>query len=180
MRNSKMVAVTFAGLALVLAGCTSDGDDEKSVESSTAASAAEVSAEQVGAVGGETAVFGEPFEFKDGLTVSVSGPEEFTPSAKAIKGGEENFVKFTLKLGNGTAKRLDAASVTATVTSGGGQGGDVIDQEQEISLAPGKTLRPGGQISWVQGFGVQDPEDVAVVVQAGMDRVPIAFAAENM
>jgi hypothetical protein len=166
----------MAGLLLVMSGCSGDGDLEKSERADSAASAADTSAQQVRAVGGDTAVFGERFEFEDGLAVMVGPPEEFTPSRKAIKGPEGDFVKFTVALDNGSAKKFNPANVTVTVTSGGGQAGDVIDKKQQMTLTPGEPVEPGGQISWVQGFGVLNPEDVAVVVQVGMNRVPVAFA----
>jgi hypothetical protein len=170
MRNWKVAAGTFVGLVLVLTGCSGDADKG----SDGPASAANSSAEQVRALGGDSVAFGEAYRYEDGLTLTISGPEEFTPSPKAKTGGEGNFVKFTLQVDNGTAKKFKPASVTVTVTSGGGQAGDVLDKKQGMTLAPGKPVKPGGQISWVQGFGVIDPQDVAVVVEAGMDRAPLA------
>lgn len=163
-------AVAAMCLALVASGCS---DDERKRPSPVVSEVS--SAEQVEAVGGDTITFGEPFEFEDGLSVTVSRPEEFTPSSKAIKGDEDNYVKFTVSVENGTTKKFNPADVTVTVTSGGGQAGDVIDKKQKMSLAPVGPVKPGGRISWVQGFGVLNPDDVAVVVQAGMSRVPVAF-----
>ena len=63
------------------------------------------------------------------------------------------------------------------VTSGGGQAGDVFDSERGMSGPPSKVVRPGGRTKWVQAFGVLDPDDVSVLVQAGLDRVPVSVEA---
>jgi hypothetical protein len=86
-------------------------------------------------------------------------------------------VRFTVRLVNGTGKRVSPADVSVTVESGGVQGGDVLDAEHAMSGAPNRAVRPGGKASWVHGFGVVDPADVSVVVQAGLERAPVEFSA---
>jgi hypothetical protein len=129
---------------------------------------------EVEALGGDAVLFGEPFEFEDGLAVKVSRPREFTPSRGATAGDDTAFVRFTVDLINNSGRRISPGDVSVTVTSGGGQGGEVRDKKRQLTGPPARSVKPGGRITWVQGFGVLDPNDVAVVVQAGLNRVPIA------
>jgi hypothetical protein len=139
--------------------------------------AAEVVAQQVESVDGVAIRFGEPFGFDDGLSVHVGIPEEFAPSPHAVRGAESSFVKFPVRLVNESGRRVRPASVTVTVTSGKGQGGSVIDEKQALIGPPRGAVEPGDEVSWMQGFGVLDPNDVAVVVQVGVDRAPVAFTS---
>lgn len=180
-----VIAAVAASVALLVTGCSGDEPDGSASNDAGAASgsgsgaggeAQEVSGNHVEALDGSTLSFGEPIEYDDGLTVVVSEPTSFDPSAKAVTGAEEH-VQFTVRLVNGSKKRISPADIFITVESGGGQGGDVIDPAQSKSGPPAKAVKPGGKASWVQGFGVVDPEDVSVVVQAGLDRAPVELRA---
>lgn len=171
MRKSVM-AVVLSGLLLVT-GCTGDSEDGAADPAGETPSTSSPS----GTPGPTPDVsFGEPFEFDDGVTVQVSAPKQFRPSAEATVGGEPDYVRVDVRLVNGTERRVSPSEVTVTVESGGGQGGDVLDPTKEMTAsAPSKPVRPGGEASWTLGFGVLDPKDVTVQVQVGLDRQPVTI-----
>ncbi len=164
-------------MVLGMSGCSGGAEDKEPEGSGSPKSASELSMEEVAAVGGDTAAFDETYEFGDGLAIEVTSPEEFSPSRKATTGGESHYVKFEIRLANHTAKKVNPGNVSVTVTSGGGQGGDVIDKKQKMTGPPTRPLAPGDETSWAQGFGILDPQDVAVVVQVGVNRAPVAFTS---
>lgn len=180
-----VIAAVAASVALLVSGCSGDepdGPNDAGAGSGSGSSAGggaqEVSGNHVEALDGSTLTFGEPIEYDDGLTVVVSEPTSFDPSAGAVTGAEKH-VQVTVRLVNGSKKRVSPADVFITVESGGGQGGDVLDPAQSMSGPPAKAIKPGGKASWVQGFGVVDPEDVSVVVQTGLTRAPVELHASG-
>jgi hypothetical protein len=170
MDKRAAAATALSGL-LLLTGCTGGSDDEgsPSAEPGNKSAAAETVAAD--------ASFGEPFEFKDGVAVQVSKPKQFRPSAKAVAGGEPDFVKLKVRLVNGTKRKISPDQVLVTVASGGGQAGDVLDRRQGMMAGPPNKAVPAGEaVSWVLGYGVLDPEDVAVQVQVGLERPTVTVA----
>jgi hypothetical protein len=133
--------------------------------------------DHIEALGGSKVGFGEQVKYSDGIRLAVSEPAQFIPSAKATVRTEKEYVKFTLELVNESRKEVSAADVFVMVESAGGQGGAVIDPNRQASSAPTRMLAPGDKITWTQGFGVLDPADVKVVVQAGLTRRPVEFSA---
>lgn len=175
------IATSVVGLLLVMAGCSGDEQHEPSSNkpdgpAAIATDPTDGSGNHLEALGGSTLAFDEPAEYDDGLSIKLSEPEEFVPSTNATTGAEENYVKFTLHLVNGSDRKITPAAISVTVESRGGQAGDVIDQKHQMSGPPTKTVKPGGRTAWVQGFGVLDPTDLRVFIHAGRDRVPMAFS----
>jgi hypothetical protein len=178
MERSKIAAAVL-GTALLVTGCSAGQDDKRSSDSDSAVGAqagtSNTSANHVEALGGSTVAFDKPAQYEDGLSITVSDPQPFTPSKAATTGGEENHVKFTIELVNGSGKKISPTDILVTVDSGGGQGGDILDPKNKMTGAPTKPVKPGAKVRWLQGFGVLDPDDVEVVVQAGLNRVPMLF-----
>jgi hypothetical protein len=170
-------AVAAALSGVLLAGCTG-GDSTNDGQSSPDGNATSSSdTGQSGASGQERArdvSFGDTFEFDDDLAISVSAPKLFRPSANATTGGEPDYVRFEVRLENQTPRRVRLDQVSVTVESGGGQGGDVIDERKNLSGgSPSRVVKPGGAATWALGFGVLDPDDVTVQVQVGGERQPV-------
>lgn len=184
-------AAFAAAAALLAGGCSGDGADEPS--SKTGAEGAETtgageptdatggsspagSGNHVEALGGATVAFGEAAEYADGLRILVSAPEDFEPSQSAATGAQEGFVRFVVRVVNNSEESVSPADISVTVESQGSQAGDVFDTTRRMSGPPARDVKPGGTAQWVQGFGVADPEDVSVIVQAGLERAPAAFS----
>ena len=168
------IAAAVTALLLAVAGCSSGQDDDKS----SSGGPTDQGGTSGSSVDGGTVSFGDPVEYRDGLSIVVSDPEKFKPSARAITGTEKKFVKVEVRLVNDTGKKVSPADVYVTVASDGGQAADVIDPKQGMTAGPPKkAVQPGGEATWVLGFGLIDDENVEVQVQPGINPAPVTFAS---
>jgi hypothetical protein len=169
--RKRAVAAMLTGL-LLTTGCTEDSETGSGSPEATKTSEAGTSS----SAGGISSVaFGEAHDFEDGVKIQVSRPKRFRPSADATTGGEPDYVRFSVTLSNDSDRPVSTDQVSVTVESGDGQAGDVIDETKGLTGAPTKRVAPGKAASWSLGFGVLDPQDVAVEVQVGMERDTVTF-----
>ncbi|QGQ18087.1 hypothetical protein GC089_00900 [Cellulomonas sp. JZ18] len=115
-----------------------------------------------------TTVFGEPYAYPDGLSVTVDAPRPFEPSesADATENGEH--VRVTVTVTNGTAAPYEPLFFRASASSGGIRATTVIDSAAD--LVGGPPLEPvpaGGTVSFDLGFTVSDPDAMVVELTAG-------------
>lgn len=107
--------------------------------------------------------FGETWTWEDGTSVTVSGPEEFTPGEYASGGeGYDHHVQFTISVENGSGEPLDLALFTVTMQSGTSEGDEVFDTDNGMEGSPFTTLLDGRAVEFVVGFGVEDPDDLVM------------------
>jgi hypothetical protein len=164
-----VVAVLCA--SSLVAGCSGGSDDPLSSKPAEPAVG-----EQVSQIEGITVAYGEPAHYGKGLSMVVSEPRQFRPSADALTGNEEHFVKVRVRLVNRTDKPVFASNVSVSVETVGGQGADIIDgANRMVGAPPSAKIRPGGSASWILGFGLIDTKDIAVHVQPGLNGDPITF-----
>ena len=124
-----------------------------------------------------TAVFGDTLEYDDGLTVTVSAPQPFTPSDSAHVDGPAPaaFVAFDVTVGNGTATDYDPIGLFVTLQSGSTEEAQVFDTEQGLEGAPYTTLLPGREVSFRIGFGASVPDDLVLQLSPGFEYEPVLF-----
>ncbi len=110
------------------------------------------------------APFGDTLKRGDGLEVTVSPPESFTPGRYSAGGeGSPEHVRFEVTLKNGTDEAFDPSMLYATVTSGGVEGEEIFDDGLEG--APMTTVLPGKSVTYPVGFGVEDSSDVLMEIE---------------
>ncbi|WP_043110033.1 DUF4190 domain-containing protein [Paraoerskovia marina] len=111
----------------------------------------------------DNASFGSTYTYDDGLAVTISEPESFTPGEWAF-GGEDApaHVKFTITVDNGTDEPFDPSLFTTSLASGGAESDSVYDDD--ISGSPDTKVMPGKSVSFVVGYGVEDPDDLTMEV----------------
>lgn len=112
--------------------------------------------------------FGETFTYEDGLSVTVSAPEPYTPSDTAATGGEPSFVKFQVTVVNGTSENYDPSLFYVTMQSGNAEAGEVYDSANNLNGSPTTPILPGREGTWAIAFGVTDPNDLVMQVRADM------------
>jgi hypothetical protein len=124
------------------------------------------------------AVFGETYTYDDGLAVTVSAPEEFTPSEWSIGAdGDGTPVKFDITIENGSGETFDPTLVYATVASDGVESEGIYDDE--IGSSPSTSVRPGKSVTYTVGYMVADPSDIQMDYSAGaFEYSDITFATE--
>ncbi len=123
------------------------------------------------------ALFGETLTRDDGLELTVSEPQPFTPSEWAAGGeGSAQHVRFEITITNGTAEKFDPSMIYPTVTSGGVEGEEVFDEG--LDGAPMTTVLPGKSVTFPIGFGVEDAADVLMEIELDWEDEPALFATE--
>lgn len=156
MRKLALLAVPAALVVGILAGCSSTGtssggtvSDETPTPVATQSKTAEAAAPK----------FGQTYTFSNGLKLSLSAPETFTPSEYAA-GKAANNVKFTVTVVNGTKETLTPALLSFTATAAGQAGQSIEDTEQSVSSFPqANSVAVGATTSWTTGFGFAGATD---------------------
>jgi hypothetical protein len=127
---------------------------------------------QPGAPGGGTATlaFGETMTWDDGVALTVSAPEPYTPSAFAVGATRANNVVFTFTLTNNSTADLQALPLP-TFSSGDQEvsqivdlGNDPLGPGDDVGFPPATTVEPGGSISWRVAWSVDDPSALTLQV----------------
>lgn len=116
------------------------------------------------------AKFGEAYTYPDGLSISISEPEEFQPSEyAAVDETAASYVRFTVTVDNGTDTEFDPTLVLVTASSAEHESEQVFDIDQKLGGSPSTTVLPGNKVSFDVGFGVQDASDLLVSVTPNDD-----------
>lgn len=120
-------------------------------------------------VAGELA-FGEMMTWDDGVSLTVSVPEPYTPSDFAVGATHANNVVFTLTITNNSTEDLQPLPLPAL--SPGDQdvsqifdiGSDVFRPGDDVGFPPAETIEPGGSVSWRAAWSVDDPSSLTLQV----------------
>ncbi|MGR0221350.1 DUF2510 domain-containing protein [Agromyces sp. ZXT2-6] len=114
--------------------------------------------------------FGETMTWDDGVALTVSAPEPYTPSDFAVGATRANHVVFTLTLTNDSAEDLQPLPLP-TLSSGDQEvsqvvdlGTDLLDPGDDVGIPPTATIEPGESISWRVAWSVDDPGSLTVQV----------------
>jgi hypothetical protein len=125
-----------------------------------------------------TAAFGSTVRWTDGLSVSVSSPEAFTPSTGAV-GGEDAtaHVRVTVTVVNNSAVVWDPGYSRLSAISDGQDVEEVFDRANGLTGLPYTQVLPGRQVQFGYGYAPADVDDLAVVVAPGYDHQEGVFSA---
>lgn len=109
--------------------------------------------------------FGQVHSYVDGLSLSISAPAEFQPSAYSagVVDGATNLV-FTFVLTNNSNEVIEPSSYT-TASSGGIEASIIFDVGSdigEIGMTPTTPLLPGQTVQWLEAWSVADPAGVTL------------------
>ncbi|QCB51317.1 hypothetical protein E5720_20600 [Rhodococcus sp. PAMC28707] len=115
-------------------------------------------------------VFGQAFTFKNGLSVGVSGPQPFSPSASAsTRNAQGEFVSFDVTIVNGSADNYEPAMFSTSLQSGNTEADQVFDTASGIGGAPSTVLLPSRESQFTIAFEVSDPADLVLQVSPGFE-----------
>lgn len=138
-----------------------DGDEEDLAEEDEEA---EEEAEEADTdTASERPTFGDTFTYDDDLSVTISQPEDFSPSETA-SGGEEfdTHIQLEVTIQNETGEDYSPDLSHISASSGGQEGDSVFDSTQGLDSPPSTTLLDGQSTSYTVGFGVTDADDLTV------------------
>ncbi len=115
--------------------------------------------------------FGETYTYENGLAVTVSAPQPYTPSNSAAVGepSPPNFVVFDITVTNGTQTNYDPSSFSASMQSATTEEQQVYDSANGIGGSPTTTLLPGREIQFRMAFGATNPDDLVLEVTPGFE-----------
>ena len=156
-----LIAITAAfGLAACSSSPTVDQPTEETEDTSQVApDTEEVADEEEAPEFSGTAAFGDAATWPEGVTITVSQPEPFTPSEYSAGGGEGDAYIFTVTMTNGSDENFEPL-VMETVTSGGTQLSSIIDMDQDLDFAPTATMLPGDTLTWNVGYNIPDMDSL--------------------
>ena len=114
--------------------------------------------------------FGQTMTWDDGVALTVSAPEPYTPSDFAVGATQANNVVFTLTLTNNSTQDLQPLPLPAF--SSGDQevsqifdiGSDVFETGDDVGFPPAETLEPGASVTWRAAWSVDDPSSLTLEV----------------
>lgn len=150
----KVFAIAMLPIVLILSACSIQG----STHVDSKATVAHASSTQNPLTKG----FGDVITYKDGVSVSVSKPVPYNPSASAGNGiAGQSDVVFTMVVTNHSKQNLEFTGFPQA-TSGGKSAYDITDIGNNVGNTPDSTLLPGQSITWLEAFSVADPSNITL------------------
>ncbi|MDQ3156216.1 MAG: hypothetical protein M3Q98_05775 [Actinomycetota bacterium] len=173
----RLIAIFAIALALGLAGCGSGGGvSNDPPKGSNASTDEEATGEATTEAPKADPKFGQAFTYEDDLSIKVSTPEGYKPTSDAyVEKKWPHFVVFEVTLVNGTKGKIDPTGLYLTLQS------NDVEAEQVFATgleAPETTVLPGRQVRFKAAFGVDNPDDLVMDVDATVTdffREPVTF-----
>lgn len=161
-----LIGIVVVILGLIVAGATVDAINESLPESGSVASEAPVADDETVAddSAGANLTFGETFTYEDGLALTVSAPEPYTPGEYAFGAEQAANVLLTVTIVNGTTENFDPTLAYPSVSSAGVEGDDIIDSDAGLNLAPQTAVPAGQTITWQVAFSVADAAQMVLEI----------------
>lgn len=164
------IAVVIVGLVIGLASVQAVNDSlptSGSIDSGDSGSAdSDTSA--------ENNAFGDTFTYDDGIAVTVSAPEAYTPGEYSSGADQAASVVFTVTIENGTDANFEPMPYE-TATSGGVEASKVYDSDIESSPT---TVVPAGQtITYRIVFSVADADQIVFQMSPSFDYDDVVFTS---
>ncbi|MDQ0893515.1 DUF2510 domain-containing protein [Agromyces ramosus] len=114
--------------------------------------------------------FGETMTWDDGVSLTVSAPEPYTPSDFAAGATHASNVVFTLTITNNSTADLQPLPLP-TLSSGDQDvsqifdiGNDVFGPGDDVGFPPVDTIEPGGSVSWRAAWSLDDSSSLTLQV----------------
>jgi hypothetical protein len=122
----------------------------------------------------ENNAFGDTFTYDDGIAVTVSAPEAYTPGEYSSGADQAASVVFTVTIENGTDANFEPMPYE-TATSGGVEASKVYDSDIESSPT---TVVPAGQtITYRIVFSVADADQIVFQMSPSFDYDDVVFTS---
>lgn len=169
-----LVSVAVLVVGLVAAGSVRDSIDESSGETGGSSDPGvteptESTDDASEEAASENAVFGDVWSYDDGISVSVSAPQPFTPSETAAGADQAAAVVFTVTVQNDTGANYDPIETYSSVSSGGVEASQVFDSAQGLMGSPSTTVPAGQSATWQEVYSVSDPAQLVYQIAPGYD-----------
>ncbi|WP_426518997.1 hypothetical protein ACPPVQ_04345 [Diaminobutyricibacter sp. McL0618] len=163
-------ATALVAVGLLLTGC-SDPSPAPSADPTTSSPAPTSTPDN----GPTILAFGENMTYKDGVAITVSAPEAYTPPSYDVGATHPPYVIFTLTITNGSSENLSPLA-SPQVSSAGGFATQILhagDAGGPVAYAPTDVILPGGSVTWQEAFAVNDASQLTLQVSPE----PITYTA---
>ncbi|MEV1129273.1 DUF308 domain-containing protein [Agromyces sp. NPDC049794] len=125
--------------------------------------------------------FGETMTWDDGVALTVSVPEPYTPSDFAVGATQANHVVFTLTITNDSSEDLQPLPLP-TLSSGDQEvsqivdlGGDLLNPADDVGIPPTATVEPGGSVTWRVAWSLDDPSSLTLQAAPSLGYPSVTF-----
>jgi hypothetical protein len=177
-------AVVFAVVTIGVVGQVVDSEIIPEIEEQLEEEFSPVPTEEPGDSDGtatEVLGFGDTQTWDDGVSMTVSAPEPFTPSDLAAGADQADDVVFTLTIRNDSSEnvqpvvfsRLDSDGVEATrIFDMGAEGG-------QVGIPPTTAVLPGESITWQEAWSVADDETLTMETAPSFRYEDVTWTSER-
>ncbi|KRE29099.1 hypothetical protein ASG80_20410 [Agromyces sp. Soil535] len=112
----------------------------------------------------EGLAFGETMTWEDGVSMTVSEPETFTPSDLAMGADQAKNLAFTLTITNDSSENIQPV-VFSRLASDGTEATRIFDvgaDGGQVGIPPTTAILPGESITWREAWSVADPDSLTM------------------
>ncbi|MGR0220750.1 DUF2510 domain-containing protein [Agromyces sp. ZXT2-6] len=121
--------------------------------------------------------FGDTMEWDDGVTMTVSEPEPFTPSDLSAGADQAVDLVFTLTITNGSSENVQPI-VLSTLSSGGTEATRIFDVGAEggqVGIPPTTAILPGESVTWQEAWSVADEASLTMQTAPSFQYEQVVF-----
>jgi hypothetical protein len=168
--------------AFTLAGCGTSGEVSDEAAAGVNRPADSTSADQAASESPAAPAnpkFGETYKYDDGLTVTISPPQPYTPSDTAFiaEPAPAAFVAFDVTVVNGTQANYDPAMFSVSMQSANVEQEEVFDSANGMGGSPTTAILPGRESVFKVAFGATDPNDLVMQVSPSFEHDSVIFTS---
>lgn len=121
--------------------------------------------------------FGETMAWDDGVTMTVSEPEPYSPSGIAAGADQAVNLVFTLTITNGSSENVQPV-VISTLSSGGTEATRIIDlgaDGGQVGIPPTTAVLPGASLTWREAWSVADADSLTMQTSPSFQYEQVVF-----
>ncbi|GAA2035740.1 hypothetical protein GCM10009819_20330 [Agromyces tropicus] len=173
-----VVATSFEQAFGPIEGSTSGGSSSLTDEGTDEAPDESVVDEEPAAEAPANLGFGDTMAWEDGVELTVSAPEPYTPSEYAAGADLAHNVVFTMTITNNSSENLEPLVYTR-LASGGQEASQIFDIDNgngEIGLSPTTVILPGQSVTWQEAWSVADPASLTMQISPNWEYEDAIFA----
>ena len=129
------------------------------------------------AVPAEALSFGDTMAWENGVEMTVSAPEPYTPSEAAAGADQANHIVFTMTITNNSTENLQPLPYTR-LSSGGQEGSQIFDATADggqIGIPPTTVILPGQSVTWQDAWSVADVDALTMQTAPSFDYDDVIF-----
>ncbi|MFB9957829.1 DUF2510 domain-containing protein [Agromyces bracchium] len=129
------------------------------------------------AVEGQVLQFGETMVWSNGVSMTVSAPEPFTPSDLSAGADQAANLVFTLTIQNDSTENVQPV-VFSQLSSGGTEATRIFDVGAEggqVGIPPTTAILPGSSITWSEAWSVADPASLTMQTAPSFEYEDVIF-----